>query len=227
MAAAENDLERMTMLRQALASDDQSVRFNAGLDLVKLGDAAGVPALVEAFAHESGVVRLFHAGRTLAAFGSAAVPALEAALTSANPQVRVDAAYTLVTIDPGRAAALVPIAVDVLNGDDPEAIGDALQFLGQAGTAAQEAVPALIGVLQAPYMLADPDAWVADPRGDIAAPLAEIGEPASTIAGALIAALNLPDPSVRWAAARALGELGTAAKPALPTLTALVRDEAE
>jgi HEAT repeat protein len=64
--------EHVVTLRQSLQSDDHAIRFNAGLDLVKLGDVAGVPALIEAFAHESAVVRLFQAAKAQIQFGEPA-----------------------------------------------------------------------------------------------------------------------------------------------------------
>ena len=46
-----------TQLRAALLADDWDVRFNAGLDLVKLGQTDGIPALIEGLGHQSRAVR--------------------------------------------------------------------------------------------------------------------------------------------------------------------------
>ena len=108
-----------TALKANLHSDDLSVRFNAGLDLVKLGKVDGIPVLIEAFEHESAVMRLFHAGRTLIELGEPAVPALNNALLSDNIQVRVAAAYTLYQIDNDRLDELLPIVMTVLEGENP------------------------------------------------------------------------------------------------------------
>ena len=58
-----------TQLRAALLADDWDVRFNAGLDLVKLGQTDGIPALIEGLGHQSRAVRNFHAGKALIQFG--------------------------------------------------------------------------------------------------------------------------------------------------------------
>jgi HEAT repeat protein len=227
MTQAADDPERNRTLKEALRSDDASIRFNAGLDLVRQKDVAGIPALIEAFEHESGVVRLFHASRALAELGELAVPALMAALASESSLTRVDAAYTLYRIDPSRFEELLPVAIAALGEDSGPARDDLISFLGEGGAAARAAVPALIERLRAPQELEDPQAWGSDARIRIAALLARIGEPQEEIVPALIDALRGDAASLRWGAAIALGELGEAARPALPDLLAVVRDEAE
>ena len=71
MCTSEED-RNLTKLRAALLADDWAVRFNAGLDLVKLGHVDGIPAvlgLIEGLGHQSRAVRNFHAGKALIQFG--------------------------------------------------------------------------------------------------------------------------------------------------------------
>jgi HEAT repeat protein len=215
-----------------LSHPDPAVRFNAGLDRVKAGDTAGVPALIEAFTHDSGVVRLFHAGKALIELGTPAVPALEAALADPRARVRVDAAVVLGRIDPSRREGLLPLVVAALGEEDRAASGDALTFLGEA--AARTTIPVLVDRLEAPATLDDPEAWGADRRVSLAALLGHFAAPrggmetAEPVAlAALTRALRAGAPSVRWAAARALGQLAGAAKPTAAALAAVARDEGE
>jgi HEAT repeat protein len=242
-------IERPADIEGQLESPDPAVRFNAALDMAKRGDPAGVPALIEAFAHESGVVRLFHAGRALVALGAPVIPMLEAALSDERTRVRVDAALTLFRIDPSRRDALLPVAIDALAGEDRAASEDAVTFLGEAG--ARDLIPDILPYLSAPAALADPEAWQADPRVRVAALLGHLASPAKdgeaadpAATAALVAALRAELPparvetllgakaapaggpnATRWAAARALGELGGAAREAVAALVAVVRDE--
>ncbi|MCE7987979.1 MAG: HEAT repeat domain-containing protein [Caldilinea sp. CFX5] len=211
----------------ALASDDPAVRFNAGLDLVKQGDAAGIPAVIEGFAHDSPSVRLFHAGKALAKLGAPAIPALEMALTADNPQVRMAAAHTLYQIDPSRLDQLLPLAIAAIQGDQEQAATDALDFLGEIGDAAQAAVPALLAALSMPVQRENEQHWFGDRRVLMTALLAKIREPMNEIVPALINTLQAKTPELRWGAACALGEIGVAAKAAVPALSALIRNENE
>lgn len=219
--------EQTTQLKQALQSEDAAVRFNAGLDLSKAGDPAGIPALIEAFEQESIVVRLFHASQALRKLGDLAVPALTTALTSPNPQVQMAAAYTLYHIDPTQVDELLPLAITLLQGDHPQAALDALHFLGEIGSAATVAVPALIAALRTPQSLENVLAWFEDKRVLMAALLAKIREPLTEIVPALMEALGSETAEVRWGAACALGEIGRDAHAATPLLATRVRDEAE
>lgn len=220
--------DRIADLQTALQSPDPAIRFNAGLDLVKAGDVTGIPALIEAFEHESASVRLFHASKALVHLGKPAVPALEQALHAAHPQVRIDAACTLYQIEPDRFSTLLPFLNEALQAADAKVMGDALQFLSLVTDQDRRlTVPALLQALRNATPAADPEGWVTDPRISVAVLLAQIGEPVAAIVAALVAALQGALPAVRWAAACALAELGSAAHPALPALAQTVRDEAE
>ncbi|MFN8490502.1 MAG: HEAT repeat domain-containing protein [Caldilineaceae bacterium] len=219
--------EQIAKLKQALQSDDAAVRFNAGLDLAKVGNPTGIPALIEAFEQESIVVRLFHASQALRKLGELAVPALSTALAAPNPQVQMAAAYTLYHIDPTRLDELLPLAITMLQSDHAQAALDALHFLGEVGPAAAVAVPALIDALHTPQPLQNVLAWFEDKRVLITALLAKIREPLAEITPALMEALGSEVVEVRWGAACALGEIGADAHAATALLAARARDEAE
>lgn len=218
----------MVELQAALHNPDPAIRFNAGLDLVKAGDVAGIPALIEAFAHESASVRLFHASKALVQLGKPAIPALEQALHTTHPQVRIDAACTLYQIVPDRFSTLLPFLNEALQSADAKVIGDALQFLSMVTDHdRQQCVPALLQALRDTTPADDPEGWVTDHRIMVAVLLAQIGKPAAEIIQALVAALQGAIPAVRWGAACALAEVGPAAHAALPALAQAVCNETE
>ncbi|MCB0121110.1 MAG: HEAT repeat domain-containing protein, partial [Caldilineaceae bacterium] len=211
-----------------LNSSDPAVRFNAGLDLVRQGDPTGIPALIEALGHESASVRLFHAGKALVQLGQPAIPALEQALQSELPQVRIAAACLLYQIEPARFAALLPYLNAALQSEEQQVLADALHFLSLAAEEdRQSVVPALLTALRSPKPADDLEGWATDQRTTVAIVLAKIGEPREPIVAALVAALQGAIPAVRWGAACGLAEMGTAARVAIAALTATVRNEEE
>ena len=150
--------QNLGAIRRALRSDDQAVRFNAGLDLAKLGDLDGLPAVIEGLGHYSGVLRNFHAGKALIGLGEGAVPALSTALDSDNVRIRTAAANILHQIDGTRADELLSIALGTLDTDDWEATTDAYALLGRMGDKASASVPRLTATLQEHVELTDPQA---------------------------------------------------------------------
>ena len=154
------EVRDLTQLMAALMADDWAVRFNAGLDLVKLGHVHGVPALIEALEHPSQAVRSFHAGAALIGLGDKATPALVSALNATSVRVRASAANTLHQIDGGRVDELLTVALDALDSDDPEAHSDAYALLGRMGEEAYGATSKLAVALRTPVELEDPQAWV-------------------------------------------------------------------
>jgi HEAT repeat protein len=227
-------LEKMTdklpnipQLKQALESDDSSVRFNAGLDLVKAGDKAGIPALIETFNHNSSALRIFFAGQALVEMGEPAAPFLLDTLQTGTLRQRVAAAATLVRMDKTHLDRVFPIFVEGLQSDDDEAAYDAMQSLGSAGHAARLVVPSLLAELCAPCEMKDHQAWTQNKRVLIGALLANIGEPRAEIVAELIQNLKDAEPAVRWGAAVALGEMADRAAEAIPALTTILSDEEE
>ena len=228
MSTSKGD-QSSVVLKTALRSRDQVVRFNAGLDLVKLGDLDGVPALIEGLGHQSQALRNFHAGNALISLGHKAVPALSAALGSGNILVRTAAANILHQIDGTLADELLPVALAALEVDDLEAKADAYALLGRIGEKASTATPKLTAVLQIPTKLTDPHAWERDPRVGVVGLLAQIGSPLDETISALMEALGSGADSLRWSAAQALGTMGPKARPSASALSrvALNEDEVE
>ncbi|MBV7330795.1 HEAT repeat domain-containing protein [Chloroflexi bacterium TSY] len=230
------DTQQIATLKQSLNASDQSIRLNAALDLAKLGDADSIPALIEGFQADNLVTRLFHAGEALTELGDVAVPALTAALDADHETVRVDAAYTLWKIDSTRINELLPVAIETLRSWDPTLtmdeqmrtpLLDAAILIGEMGVNASEAIPVLTTMLQTPIRCDDPQAWVGDPRPFLALLMTQVADSSDQVVDALIEALVAPDASLRWGAARALGELGFATTQAVPALTSRLTDEQE
>ena len=214
-------------LLAALTADDWAVRFNAGLDLVKLGNVHGVPALIEALEHPSQAVRNFHAGAALIGLGDKATPALVGALNATNVRVRVAAANILHQIDDGRIDELLPVAVDALDSDDPEAHSDAYALLGRMGEEAYGATSKLAVALRAPVELKDPQGWEGDPRHRITGTLARISKPLDQTISVLVESLGSADVSLRWSSVQALGMMAAKAWPAASVLNNLAKNELE
>ena len=225
--SASDEQQNLAKLMAALTADDWAVRFNAGLDLAKLGHVDGVPVLIEALEHPSQVVRNFHAGAALVSLGEKATPALVSVLNATNVSVRAAAANTLHQIDNARADELLPLVLDALDSDEPEAHLDAYAFLGRMGEAAFTAVPKLTAALQAPVELQDPQAWESDPRHRITGVLARVSKPPDQTIPALIESLDSADDSLRWSSVQALGTMSAKARPARKTLRDLAMDELE
>ena len=205
-------------LRAALLADDWAVRFNAGLDLVKLVHVDGIPALIEGLGHQSRVVRNFHAGTALISLGDNASPALAAELESTNIRVRSAAANILQQIDGAGADEFLSVAIDVLDSDDSEAKSDAYALLGRIGEGAHRIVPRLTATLRKPVVLHDPQAWEEDQRHPMTAVLARISKPIDQTTAALVESLDHDDCCVRGLAAYALKLINT------PQTTELVKD---
>ena len=214
-----------TKLRSDLLADDWSVRFNAGLDLVKQGYVDGVPALIEGLEHDSPAVRNFHAGKALIDFGDKAIPALSSALGSSNIPVRAAAANTLQQIDRARADALLSVALEVLDSDDLEAKYDAYALLGRMGEEAYRAVPRLTDALRASVELHDPEAWESDPRHQITGVLAKISKPLDQTTSALVESLDSAHNSLRWSSVKALGMMAAKPRSVLRVLCDVAQNE--
>ena len=216
-----------TKLRAALLADEWAVRFNAGLDLVKLGHVDGIPALIEGLGHQSRAVRNFHAGTALVSLGDKAIPALSAALESNNIRVRAAAANILQQIDSAGADEFLSVAIDVLDSDDSEAKSDVYALLGRMGEGAYRVVPRLTATLRKPVVLHDPQAWEEDPRHPMTVVLAGISKPFDQTTAALVESLGSADESLRWSSVQALGQMGEKARPAFKDLRAVAQNELE
>ncbi len=246
LAADEAPLPKLI---QDLGSADQSVRDQALEALSELGPqaASAVPALIEALGHTDRE-HSWRAARALGAIGpqaEAAVPQLTKALKDEHPKVRAYAAYALGRI--GKPAAIgasdalienafdkdplvrrstlralrmldppqertMPLVMRILEEGDVSIILPALQSLAEQG---KDAVPRLREALK--HEAAQYWACLA---------LADIGPDAADAVPDLRAVLKARDPDVRLEALVALGQIGSASKPAIPEIAALVdKDE--
>ncbi|HEV8635441.1 MAG TPA: HEAT repeat domain-containing protein [Chloroflexota bacterium] len=214
---------------------DQPNQVGTGTSPTTRPDPALLAELVEALAHESPVVRRHHAARRLTAYGPAAVPAVADALRRGG-RAQAAAAYVLWRLDGSRLPALVATLADVLrsSGDD-EARSDAAWALGEIGSPAAAAVPALLSALRGED---DARPWVVSPyapgpatptlvRMAAATALAAVATPLGPITEGLRRGLASTDVSLRWWAASALAALGPPAGAALDDLAtaALNADE--
>lgn len=139
-----------------------------------------------------------------------AVPALKAALADPEPVVCIRAAAALGWIDPGNADAvtrLINLATAV-KGSRREAI----EALGDLGSAAKKAVPALCGCLT------DTDQRL---RAATTESLGLIGPDAASAVSDLLPLLA--DKDIGPLAADALGRIGPGARTAIPHLSATLR----
>jgi HEAT repeat protein len=138
--------------------------------------------------------------------------ALRTGMEDSMPIVRLEAAKALWLLTQD-AATVVPVLSSVL----PTQEGwQAAYALGNMGTAAAPAVPALIEVLKREKV---PRAFRTPPSSSFA--LGQIGEPAIP---ALTKVLNDPQPAVRLAALLAFNFMGKHACGAVPELSRLLRD---
>jgi HEAT repeat protein len=203
------------VLDEALARPE--ARGRAAMLITYLGDKAKatVPALVGALADENPDVRrevLF----ALAAIGPESVqatPVLEKELTDPNAANRAVAAYALGRIGPGAKAAL-PSLQEELSSDDPLVrVASAYALVNiapQSEPIVRAAIPVLVQGLQSP---------VAAARRGSAEALGMIGKPARQAAeGALKAAANDPDETVRNAVLAALEQMGAVVDAPAPKL---------
>lgn len=181
----------------------------------------------------------------LVRIGEAGVAPLRQALNAKEPDLRREAAGTLMRFHPHSASVvhallgrlddldfysvgselvddfqpndgpIVPILVDALKNQNANARSIVIKWLGQIGPAAAPAVPALIS------RLGDSDVRV---RTDAADSLGQIGPVAAPAIPALIRASKRDQAAVRESALRALHAIGPAVAPVVPALISGLND---
>jgi HEAT repeat protein len=195
-----------TLLDRELGSKDSFPSVEPVL--VKALDSIGEPPvtkLTEAFLRGGGCYELARLGPK----ARGAVPVLRKALNDRRPEVRIDAAIALISIDPPAPEAVRVLTVALEAGQ--EEAYDAPDALGSLGPAAGSALPVLIGLVEKAGGGASIEALVRiDPAGKACIP-------------SLIRALENKDPSVVATAANALGLLGPRAIQAVPALAAVLK----
>ncbi len=182
--------------------------------------------------------RLAHlAGGRVQDTTNVAVPALIAALSDADANVRMAAANSLGQLeDPRAIPALIAASRDsnaqvrsaafnaLTNFQDPRILEPMITALKDPDADVRQRAAQTLGSLQDKRALQPLAAALADSSADVrqsaAQSLGELQDPAA--AGALAAALKDSKPDVRQAAAQALGELGLTTAP--PALIAALKD---
>lgn len=239
--------QAVPILTKALKDPSWEVRTTTVDALRNLGPAArdAAPDLVKALSSRSddpSYLWLWTVS-ALAAIGPAAMPALIEGLSDFRSDVRNGVIKAMVEIGiPPREA--IPPLIEALEDSNRIVRANAAFALGKIGPSAKQAIPTLTKLLTDPDAdvraaaskavgAIDPKATVAiGPlvrrlRGDwremknAAESLSKMGEAAVP---PLIEALHDRELKVRIAAAHILGEIGPAAKDAVPSLTAALKD---
>jgi len=189
-------------LRAALRDDDGEVRYSAALALGELHDHEAIDALVEQMRGDGNPLARQGAVIALGAIGDArAGEALIEALRSGAPDVRFQAALSLVQLDP--AAAVAPLR-RALRDDDGEVRGNAAAALAEVGD--HDSADRIAALLEDP----SPGA-----RFEGAVALARLGD----ARGADVLAAHLADRELRFVAAEHLSRCpSVTARPALQRL---------
>jgi HEAT repeats len=145
-------------LRHAALNDgDDGVRAEAGRALLRAGpqSTTEVGALVDSLHSEIDIVR-FHAAIALGSLGAAGRPAvpglIRAALWDEDSAVRLVASMALWKVDRKRPL-VVPALIKALDDANELICWIAVEFLGEMGPAALEAVPALQQILQRDFRI--------------------------------------------------------------------------
>ena len=213
--------QALPKLIAGLSDPDPAVREHTAVALSRAGRRAepAVPALWPLAEDESVNVRgaAYRALIAIEIEPASTLPVAEL-LAHSEPAVRAHAAEMLRRFQPLPDAA-VPLLADALEDDDPFVRGAAATALIPFGPKAAPAVPRLIEAVQK-IQLAD----LQKPEPIELAPvnaLAAVGEPA---VGPTTKLLKEKEPLIRYLATYTLGEIGPAAKSALPELEKLLRD---
>jgi HEAT repeat protein len=214
--------ESVSAWLEGLERGDDSERRRAAEALIGIstGLTEVLPSLSGALKHGDPAARAQTATAigTLAARMTAALPMLQAALkalvlTEADEAVRTSALQALSLFDPVTRQQ-VPRLIQALRDELSYLRANAANALGQLGTQAQEAVPALTSAT-----LYDPDFRV---RLEAAVALWRIDRRVVRSLPVLIEALRAEDDYLRWVAADCLGDMGPEAREAvLPLVEAL------
>jgi len=197
---------------------DREVWFFAGLAVGGYGEAA-VPTLIEVL-KQDGAQQRKSAAIAICELGPKAkdvLPALIEALRSSDVETRRPwLMNAMLRLGPEAKPAL-PLMLEYLDDEDFHTQYWACRVLGEIGPDANAAVPKLVSLLKD---------GVASVRRNAAAALGKIGPGIGDEArDALIAALKEFSQPVREQAAIALGRLGPFAKPAVPTLEEVLKDD--
>jgi HEAT repeat protein len=143
-----------------------------------------------------------------------AFAALIKAMNDPSDQVRVNAASALGELNVKQAVNVLILAT---HDRSSEVVMFTAQALGEIGSSASSAEPELLNLLENNS---------SEVRKVAAIALAKIGIGVEQAVLMMTEDLNLPDDASRYEAASALGYMGQAARPAIPTLKSLLKDQA-
>lgn len=208
------------ILSGVLCQGEEQLVDEAFAAVAAMGDAA-TPALIEALKSPEACLRATALLAQLGPKAGVAAPALAAALSDPNPEVRREALFALASMGPDAAPALAAITKAL---DDPEMPVRAIAAyaLGSIGEGAQSAVPKLRTELKS-----------SDPVVRVAAAWAlvhispDARQVASEVLPVLTAGLKNNVVAVRRGSAEALGHLGKGARGAEGALKVAANDEDE
>mmetsp|Transcript_83947 Transcript_83947/g.271263 ORF Transcript_83947/g.271263 Transcript_83947/m.271263 type:complete len:894 (+) Transcript_83947:111-2792(+) len=182
----------------SLTSMNEDARSQQKIHIV----AVAVPALTECLSDSNESVRRA-AAQALEQIGpaaAAAVPALAAMLLDPTEDVRCAAAKALARMGGEAASPAVPALAETCSRDSNASVQKAaVAALGQLGTFAVPAVPALIECLRSPNHSV---------RCAAASSLESLGPSGASAVSALLVCAHDPDVGVRTTASKALGTLG-------------------
>ncbi len=201
-------------LIRALANEDLEVRWHAARTLGAIGPGAAdaVPALTKGLGDEDSSVRAYSAF-ALGRIGKPAEPAVDLLIKNAFDTqllVRRASIRALRLIDPPTEKTM-PLVLEILEKGDMDVIMPALHTLAEEGKAA---VPRLRKALQ--HEKAQNWACIV---------LAEIGPDAAEAVPELTELVGHKDPDVRMQAILALGEIGSASEPAVPSIIKTLKED--
>jgi HEAT repeat protein len=204
--------KRVSAWVKSLEGKEALPRVQAINALIQAGPEArrAVPALIGSFRDNGATFLHPLAAVALSRIGPDAVPELQKALNDDSYAVRAGAALALGLIGPASRPAVLALAGKL---KDPEALvrTAAAQALGRIGSLARAGVPALR------TSLTDKDASV-----QVEAALA-LWKVANEARGASVLAKALQGEALAERSAAALGEIGPAAKAAIPALRAALK----
>ncbi len=143
------------------------------------------------------------------------------ALTHEDYHVRMTALDALARLGPKAAAALPALLKEL---DKAGSYLAAIHVLGAIGPAAAPAVPALLSRLTRTLLITDKYRAEPNEASGIIDTLAKIGPKAAPALPLVRSALKHPLSTIRYFAAHALGEIGPAAKVAIPELETRLND---
>jgi HEAT repeat protein len=170
--------------------------------------------------------RAIHALGAIGPEAEAAVPAL-AVILRRDPErfLRAEAALALSKMRPASVRA-VPALAEALGDEDQKVRMYAVIALATMGRASRPAVPALTAALKDDTNQAHVSTFYFTIQEEAAIALGRATSGTPEAVPVLMETLRAaPSDRLRWAAARALGTVGTEARPAVPLLRTLLRDE--